>query len=603
MKVNVVPHLPKSRCHVAKLAALSLAAHLASLGALAAQTTIAEPPLVAQLQSPTGYLLSQLSPNATLPEYIQRLTPGFRNSDFYFNGEISQADIFLCQQRAHAFYLSTFLAPYIKVDLDGDGVVTADEIRRTLAYDQNFSMPVTDGSSAAEAAARAQVAAKAEEQVRKLMAADIDNDGRVTFDEARTYAASLPDYDRFAVCSPRISMLLKLAPAGKSVLTWSDYVAAAAAVFNAADADGNGTISSDELTAYRLEHGRDATLPPITSAPPLPQTNPASPPPPPALSAEQERAQREAHMREVLLQEQQRVAAEQEAQDQRLRQMQARRDMVAARQRESAQRAAAAAQRAADELRAACAMPKASDAAKVVLIGSQGPEALSSVTIGSQEAAVSAGTIKVERGAEPIYLVVVSFEPAIWRIVGDVGRIERLVLTAGATPPRDLPRNKSLVGATGVAADKITFLPRSGCFSSFTVTPSTAAATAAGAVMRDAGKEVTTTAAAQSFAEVAVPSGAIHSLEGRNANKLMVIHQAGGSLKIEGDPRNIVIRSGPRSAAEALKIYRPGGVMQIDPNGVVATMPVERYAVLPEEAGLSSLSTRATSRRIGSAKI
>ena len=55
-------------------------------------------------------------------------------------------------------------------------------------------------------------------------------------------------------------------------------------------------------------------------------------------------------------------------------------------------------------------------------------EALSSVTIGSQDVATRTGTIVVERGREPLYLVVGSFLPTIWRFSGAVERVERLLI-------------------------------------------------------------------------------------------------------------------------------------------------------------------------------
>ena len=83
--------------------------------------------------------------------------------------------------------------------------------------------------------------------------------------------------------------------------------------------------------------------------------------------------------------------------------------------------------------RLACAMPKPSDGATVVLLSAYEADSLSTTTIGSQEVAVGTGTITVQPGSAPIYLVVASFRPTIWRFSGAVERIERLVLAGNNT--------------------------------------------------------------------------------------------------------------------------------------------------------------------------
>jgi hypothetical protein len=140
-----------------------------------------------------------------------------------------------------------------------------------------------------------------------------------------------------------------------------------------------------------------------------------------------------------------------------------------------------------------------------------------------------------------------------------------------------------------VPVEKISFLPAGKCINEFIDPQSTEGAAAAAAVKRRIGKDVTTIAAQQSFSEVAVPSGRVRSLRGANAGKLTVIQQSAGVLKVTGRSRNIIVQAGPSNPAIDLKRYSPGGVIAIDPGRVVASLPVERYEVLPEEAGLVQL--------------
>jgi multidrug efflux pump subunit AcrA (membrane-fusion protein) len=366
-----------------------------------------------------------------------------------------------------------------------------------------------------------------ESHVRWLMAADTDHDGQITFDEAHAFAAA-----RASSIKPNswpVQQFLALAPPGKTVVTFGDVQAAAEAVFHAREEEqaNKGT----EVARQRAEAQRQA---------------------------DEARAQREAAAA------QQRAEARRKAEELR-------------------------AQKEAEE-RAACAMPKASDAAKVVIVSSYGPEALSSVTIGSQDVAVRTGTIVVEPGKEPIYLVVLSFDPVIWRFRGAVGRIEKLVLTRSqADRIGELPQDKPLVGAMNIAADRITFLPPGKCLSNFIEVPSGDAAVATAAVNRETGKDAATVVAQYSFSDVAVPSGQMNALRGPDARKVIVIQQSAGSLAVQGSSRNIVIQAGAVSPITNLKRFSPGGVVTIDPARVVAPLPVEKYEVLPEEAGLVQL--------------
>jgi len=504
--------------------------------------------LPGQPMPPKDYLLSRLNANMTLDAYLKRMRGEFRMADADADGEISQSDAVLLVQIRSALWRSTILAQFLPADLNGDGVVTEDELRSYLRYGHY--------SSEARPAAGKTVDETIEDQIRQIMAADADHDGRITFAEELNYANSLPNPGAFAANS--VYQLMALAPEGKSVLTRADFEAAVEKLFHEVDADGNGTVSVDELKNYRAQGGESNSPNPQThgeAAPAPPQRNDAQ------VTPDQARAQRDAQA-------------------------------AAMQQRADAQRAAVMQQRAQKEaeLRAACSMPKASDAAKVVLVSGYEPEALSSVTIGSQDVAVSAGNIHVEPGNEPIYLVVVSFRPTIWRFSGAVGRIERLVLTT-SRPERvgELPQDKPIVGATNIPADRITFLPPAKCISHFIEAPSGGAASAAAAVKREAGKDVTTLSALYSFSDVAVPSGRMRSLRGANAGKMTVIKQSAGTLKIIGSSRNIVVEAGAVGPVTNLKRFTPGGVIEIDPRGVVASLPVERYQVLPEEAGLIQL--------------
>ena len=312
-------------------------------------------------------------------------------------------------------------------------------------------------------------------------------------------------------------------------MTLSDIEPAVEALFRTVDTDGDGKLSREEVQAYRMR--------------------PDQPEGQARRAAERAMRQRE----------------------------QARRDAEAERDRQLA------------EKNAACAMPKASDNAKVVLLSAYETEALSNVTIGFQDVAVGVGNITIEPGAEPIYLVVAAFRPTIWRLYGAVERIERVVLTAAVTGPyRGQPQDRPLAGLTGVPAERVTFLGKSDCLGYFNETPSTQASVAVATVKRGSGKDVAVIAARYSMADAMLPSGRVSSMKESSEGKLVII-QRSGTLRIEGDTSGVVVQTGRNNLESDLRLYHPGGLVELDPKRVVASVPVERYEVLPQEAGMLQL--------------
>jgi hypothetical protein len=73
----------------------------------------------------------------------------------------------------------------------------------------------------------------------------------------------------------------------------------------------------------------------------------------------------------------------------------------------------------------ACAMPQPSAAATVLLLEAYDGDVLSTVTIGSQWIATETGSIDLESGTRPLYIVVASYNPVIWQLAGARGREHR----------------------------------------------------------------------------------------------------------------------------------------------------------------------------------
>jgi Ca2+-binding EF-hand superfamily protein len=195
-----------------------------------------------------------------------------------------------------------------------------------------------------------------------------------------------------------------------------------------------------------------------------------------------------------------------------------------------------------------CALPKPSDAATILLLDAYGTgvDALSTATIWSQWISTGAGSIDIQPGTGPLYIVVASNGPVIWQLSGAVDRIERLVLAGERTGINEsLPEQTPLIGATGVPADRVTILGQAGCMSYL---------------------------AGPSFARLQAAGEAVRRETGRNP--------------IAIKPRKQIAAT---ALSDELRRFYPGGVVEIDPRTVVASQPVERYEVMPEEAGLMQL--------------
>src|SRR5690606_28832989 len=84
---------------------------------------------------------------------------------------------------------------------------------------------------------------------------------------------------------------------------------------------------------------------------------------------------------------------------------------------------------------------------------------LSTIAVGSQNEITSILDVEIEPGAIPVYLIVSSIDPVIWRLSGDVGRLERIVVFAAEGDPSI----GAFAAVAGVASDKV-FFGQPGCF-------------------------------------------------------------------------------------------------------------------------------------------
>jgi hypothetical protein len=190
--------------------------------------------------------------------------------------------------------------------------------------------------------------------------------------------------------------------------------------------------------------------------------------------------------------------------------------------------------------------------------------------------------VTVEPGEEPLYLVVTTYASVVWQFAGALDRIERVALNSRS-------------GATGLPAERVTVLARRDCIDDFYEVPSADASKTAGAIARETGKTPAGVFGRYDVSEFAVPSGTMQPVADPDKPQVLVIQKSAGTLTIEGDPRGVVVQTPSlRSLENDLRQFNPGGVVEVDPAAVVARLPVTRYAVLPEQAGLIQLVREGT---------
>jgi hypothetical protein len=109
-------------------------------------------------------------------------------------------------------------------------------------------------------------------------------------------------------------------------------------------------------------------------------------------------------------------------------------------------------------------------------------------------------------------------------------------------------------------------------------------------VRRETGKEPMVMGSQYQVTSFSVPSGTVKTSErDRGQRPTLIIRKPAGSLVVQGDA-NIVVEAGQASelSSDILRYY-PGGVVEVDPEKVVSSRPVERYDILPNQVGLLQL--------------
>ena len=159
---------------------------------------------------------------------------------------ITAGDVAVHERMLDATYRARRAVEIMQKDIDGDGYVTEDEVRNSLAYAGRQSFFGRD----------IDITARQDHAVEQVMQADTDGDKRVGWAEASAMPgldtpqgrAQAKSVEKLAD-SIRQALLLDSDNDGR--VTLREYEAAADALFRTVDTDSSGKITEDEARAFK----------------------------------------------------------------------------------------------------------------------------------------------------------------------------------------------------------------------------------------------------------------------------------------------------------------------------------------------------------------
>lgn len=242
-----------------------------------------------------------------------------------------------------------------------------------------------------------------------------------------------------------------------------------------------------------------------------------------------------------------------------------------------------------------CKPPRAGKGQHVILVAGYHGSAVSSVTVAGQDQETSTAQFVVEPGEESLFLMATSHTPMIWRLAGATDRVAH-ILVAG----RKLADGRIAGGVTGVAAEKVSFLPARDCLPYFSEVDDVEGARAAVVTIKLVGAMPERIFSLHTVHELHLSSG-IHS-QPKNPGRVIVRDGAGTTGEVgDGDsPAVKALENAATSGELTWNLLRtnPGGVLKLRSNKVANDGTAQDYQVLPHAAGLLQLIASGTLEQV-----
>ncbi|WP_447970519.1 hypothetical protein [Nitrospira sp. M1] len=217
-----------------------------------------------------------------------------------------------------------------------------------------------------------------------------------------------------------------------------------------------------------------------------------------------------------------------------------------------------------------CKLPSVDQGVQLLSIGIRQGTGISSVTIAGQDKITTSVSVKIKEDSNPMYVVLTSSDPVIWKFSGHTEAIRHLALHN--TAPKNVDHATS--GVTGIPKERVSFLG-SGCIPSYYGSQKGPSSRAKSAIRQMVGRVPDRIKGSYEVGNILVTS-----------NRIDVSH-----TRFKPQTRDRPIPQGYH-----LEVYRslfssyPNGVIDIVPSEVVADAPVESYEILPVKAGLAKLA-------------
>lgn len=228
-----------------------------------------------------------------------------------------------------------------------------------------------------------------------------------------------------------------------------------------------------------------------------------------------------------------------------------------------------------------CSLPKASGAAEMIILSGYEGSAISTVAVSGLDEATSVATLTIEAGETPLYIFATSYDPLIWKLSGATDRVERFVVQ---------PRRSEIgpgAGVVGLPASKVAFTGAGVCGRYLSEPDDREAARLKARISAQTGRTIDRLIVQYELRDVSIPSGTKPEVR-KSRGPAVNVGTGRYYLQPDGAPDFVPNAADDKTERELMRFY-PDGVIDLKPEDVVASAPVQAYDVLPQQAGLLQL--------------